>query len=398
MSIFEKDEISSLFAEVEDEPEQKPKPVTSSLFGDDDEELENNTEDDDDVEDASLFSDDDDSGNSDDTAEEDLEQDDDDGEKVKKGRKPKGTPTPFGKAYKTLIKNSDQEFLVYEGEEDREDYSEKEFIELVNQSTAHNVEKYVDATLNNIIDSFSPSVQKIIKSELRGVKVKDIIEDLKEYEEIESLPENPSNEEKEFLVKKFYKELAKEKGKNEAWVTKQVERIIDGDDLEEEFEDAKKHFDAVIEDRIAKKAEAKQKEEQEKLAFKQYHAHLVNEVLKEDDLFGIKLTKKHKDIIASTLASFRVRNTDKKEKMGLTAQIDALIHAQDKKTAYKTLALMSLAAVNPEGMIEVLNTNSETKVTKEAVKQLKIADKDIVRTSEKKKPLPSNKKSNSIFG
>lgn len=396
MSIFEKDEMSSLFAEIEDEPEVKSKIPTNSLFGDDDEDNEENPDTDDAVEDASLFSDDDDAGNSDDPDEEDLEEDDEDGDKVKKGRKPKGTPTAFGKAYKTLIKKSDQEFLVYEGEEDREDYSEQEFIELVNQSTAHNVEKYVDATLNNIIDSFSPSVQKIIKSELRGVKVKDIIEDLKEYEEIEAIPENPTNEDKEFLVKKFYKELAKEKGKNEAWVTKQVERIIDGDDLDEEFEDAKKHFDNVIEKRIAQKAELKQKEEQEKLAFKQYHAHLVNEVLKEDDLFGIKLTKKHKDIIASTLASFRVRNTDKKEKMGLTAQIDALIHAQDKKTAYKTLALMSLAAVNPEGMIEVLNNNSETKVTADAVRQLKIAGKDIVRTTEKKKPV--SKKPTSIFG
>lgn len=396
MSIFEKDEMSSLFAEIEDEPEVKSKIPTNSLFGDDDEDNEENPDTDDAVEDVSLFSDDDDVGNSDDTDEEDLDEDDEDGDKVKKGRKPKGTPTAFGKAYKTLIKKSDQEFLVYEGEEDREDYSEQEFIELVNQSTAHNVEKYVDATLNNIIDSFSPSVQKIIKSELRGVKVKDIIEDLKEYEEIESLPENPTNEDKEFLVKKFYKELAKEKGKNEAWVTKQVERIIDGDDLDEEFEDAKKHFDNVIEKRIAQKAELKQKEEQEKLAFKQYHAHLVNEVLKEDDLFGIKLTKKHKDIIASTLASFRVRNTDKKEKMGLTAQIDALIHAQDKKTAYKTLALMSLAAVNPEGMIEVLNNNSETRVTAGAVRQLKIAGKDTVRTTEKKKPV--SKKPTSIFG
>lgn len=392
MSIFETDEeLFNLFEEPEKEETKDP---TNSLFSDDDSDEDTDPDDPEkDVDDAaSVFSDDDGSD-----SDEDSEDDDEEKEKVKskRGRKPKDVPTPYGEAIKTLVENLD-EFLVYEGEEERVDYNKNEFVELLAANIDNKVEKYVNGTLENIINSFSPGVQKVIKAELKGVKVKDIIEDIREYEEIENLPENPTNEDKEFFVKKFYKELAKEKGKNEAWVTKQVERIIDGDDLDDEFEDAKKHFEKTIEERIEAKAKEKQKKEQEKIAFKQAHAHFVGEVLKEDEIYGIKLDKKKKDFIASTLASFQLRKTDNKEKMGLTAYIDQLIHAQDKKSSYQQLALMSLVAVDPKGVIEALKNSAQTEVTKDTVKQLKVADKSNFRLAEKKKTVSSVTRS--IFG
>lgn len=388
-SIFDDtNEISSLFEEVKPSEE---KPVsTGSIF----------EEEEDDTEEETSLEDEDEKSSPTSLFEEEEEEEEDEkkpSSNKKPGRKPKFSEevTPYGQAIKTLIKEVD-DFLIYEGEgeEDRDNYSEVEFVDLVKQNIDVKVEQYVESTLKQIVESFSPSIQKIITAELKGVKVKDLIEDIKEYEEIESLPSNPNAVEKENIVKKFYRELGKERGKSDEWANKQVERIVDNDDLEEEYKDAIKHFEQKIAAKIEAKEKAKEKEIQQKIAFKQHHAHVVNEVLKDNEIFGIALNKQDKNVIANVLAGFTVRNTDKKEKLNLTAIIDQLIHDQkNPKESYQTLALMALAGVNPKGMIDALKNSAETKVTQETVKKLKVADKKQVTLLEKKSSNPTTKKS-----
>ncbi len=389
-SIFDDSiETSSLFEEVK--PEETQSVLTGSIFEDEPEEpldSDKEIEEDADPTNISLFSEDDSDDSEEDTP-----------APKKPGRKPKFSEevTPYGQAIKTLIKEVD-DFLIYEGEgeEDRDNYTEVEFVDLIKQNIDTKVEEYVESTLKQIVESFSPSIQKIITAELKGVKVKDLIEDIREYEELESLPSNPNPVEKENIVKKFYKELGKERGKSDEWVNKQVERIVDNNDLDEEYNDAVKHFEEKISAKIQAKEAAKERELQQKIAFKQHHAHIVNEVLKDDEIFGIPLKKQDKQVIANVLAGFTVRNTDKKEKLNLTAIIDQLIHdKKNPKESYQTLALMSLAGVNPKGMIEALKNSTETKITQDTVKKLKVADKKQV-TLQDKKIVPS-KKSSSFF-
>lgn len=376
-SIFDTEEISSLFEEVT--PTEKSKPKTTSLFDiDEDAEEENVTTDATDPG-VSLF----DEGNADDT-----DEDTEEVKPVKKtpGRKPKEEVTPFGEAINTLVAEV-EDFLIYEEEDGavRTNYTKEEFVDLFNQNIDVKVEQYVEGTLKNIIESFSPSIQKIIQAELKGVKVKDLIEDIREYEDIESIPAKPSEGEKESIVKRFYKDLAKERGRDDEWVTKTVEKIIDRDDLDTEFEDAVKHFEKKIDERIKAKEDAKEKEILAKHQFKQHHAYVVNEVLKDNELFGIPLDKKDKQVIGDVLAGYVTRKTDNKEKLRLTAIIDQLIHdTKNQKESYQKLALMSLAVVNPQGMIKALKGAAETTVTQEAVKKLKVADKKQVVVPAKK--------------
>jgi hypothetical protein len=388
-SIFDLEDTTSLFEEVHTEESQneedhysgKNEPNTS-LF--DELEEEEDTENEIDPEEEDL--------------EDSLLEDKEKTPKVKK-TKPKEDPetsSGFGKGIKALIKNT-EDFLVFEGEEERDDYSEEEFVELYNANIDEKVNTYVESTLNNIINSFDPSIQKIIKGQLKGVKVKDIIDDIKEYEEVSSLPKNPTDSQKELIVKKYYKELAKEKKKSEEWVSKTVERIIDTDDLDSEYDDAVVHYEEKIQNKIEEEAKKKEIERQNTIKFKQYHSHVVNEVLKEDELFGIKLKKADKDVIGDVLAGFVIRNSDNKEKMKLTAIIDELIHdKKDPSGSYKKLALMTLAAVNPSGMIASLSDKAETKISTEGVKRLKVADKNLVATGKTtKKP---TRKTESFFG
>ena len=389
-SIFElNDDTSSLFNEVISEEQQQEENEYNS---------EGNSSS------FSLFENDEETDTSDSQEEEELD-DPEEGEgdeqpKPKTGKKKTtqeetSNTTSYGEVIQTLITDTD-EFLVYEGEEQRGDYSKEEFVELFNANIDSKVNQYVESTLTNIVNSFSPSIQKIIKAELRGVKVKDIIDDIKEYEEISSLPTNPSEREKEAIVRKYYKELAKEKNKSDDWVNKTVERIVDTDDLDSEYTDAATHYEGKIQEKIEAKAKEKEDQKEATLRFKQHHSHVVNEILKEDQLFGIKLKKQDKAVIADVLAGFVVRNSDKKEKMKLTAIIDQLISDKSNPTeSYKKLALMSLAAVNPEGMIATLSSNAETSVTQKTVKQLKVADKNIVSIPRQIQKTP--KKIKSIF-
>jgi hypothetical protein len=392
-SIFDLEDTSSLFEEVttEETNEQGSKdiPTNGSLFDieqDDDDENLSNLE--------GILN------NAEDPEE---EEDDDDPKKPKPAKKPKTksgekdeSTTSYGEAIQALIKDT-EDFLIYEGEEERTNYSKEEFVELLNANIDTKVNKYVESTLTNIVDSFSPSIQKIIKAELKGVKVKDIIDDIREYEEVSNIPENPSDNEKELLVKKYYKELAKEKNKSDDWVSKTVERIIDTDDLDSEYEDAAEHYEAKIQEKIEQKAKEKEREKENTIKFKQHHSYVVNEILKENELFGIKLKKQDKDLIGDVLAGFVTRTSDQKEKMKLTAIIDQLINdKKDQKTSYKKLALMALAAANPEGMISSLSNKAETAVTQAAVKQLKVADKNVASFNPKAKQ--TVKKLESFFG
>lgn len=297
-------------------------------------------------------------------------------EETEEDEKESGTGvTPYGEAISTLIANTDN-FLVYEGDEaDKKDYSRDEFVELFNHNINAKSQQIVEQTFEQIMTSLSPTAQRLITGELNGVKIKDIIADVAEYQEIEEIPENPSDSEKEKIVKTYYKRLAKDRGKDIEWVSKQLEKIIDRGDLDSEFEDARDVIQKDLDEKIAQKEAEVQAKKQEKEEFKKYHTYFVREALNEDNLFGLRLTPTEKNQVAGVLSTFAVRPSDKKEKLGITAMIDNFIHSENPKESYKILALMALAGSAPDKLIEKLRATAEKKVSNETIKKLKVADK-----------------------
>ena len=290
----------------------------------------------------------------------------------------------FGEAIQLLIKSND-EFLVYEGDEEgKTDYTPEQFVDLYQQNLKVQSEKMAETILEQAIFQLSPTMQKVLAGEFKGVNISDLVKELSDYQEIEKLPENPTPEEKEKIVRLYYNRLAKEKNKDAEWASKQVEKIIDRDELESEFEDAKAEISQDLENKQKEKEQAIVLKQKEKEDFKKYHTYFVNEALKEDNLFGINLSKSKKEQVANVLSTFAVRPTDKKEKLGLTALIDSYIHSENPKETYKILALMSLAAVAPNELVEQLKVSAEKKVTGETIKKLKVADK-VTPLEEKKK-------------
>ena len=305
-----------------------------------------------------------------------------------------GTNTSFGEAIQLLIKSND-EFLVYEGDDEgKVDYTPEQFVDLYQQNLKVQSEKIAETILEQAISQLSPTMQKVLAGEFKGVNVSDLVKELSDFQEIEKLPENPTEEEKEKIVRLYYNRLAKEKNKDASWANKQVEKIIDRDELESEFEDAKSEISQDLEKKQKEKEEAITLKQKEKEDFKKYHSYFVTEALKEDNLFGINLSKSKKEQVANVLSTFAVRPTDKKEKLGLTALIDSYIHSENPKETYKILALMSLAAVAPNELVEQLKVSADKKSANETIKKLKVADK-VTPIEEQKKQ--SFKKPGNIF-
>jgi len=379
-SIFDNStEIDSLFEAVEpkkekvEEVSEKP-----TLFSDD--ALGNGSDDDIDVTKTSLFENDDEESSSKETETEKEEV--------------SGDATPYGEVINTLIANTDG-FLVYEGDEEgKADYTKDEFLELFNYNVNARSQQIVEQTFQQIMSNLSPTAQRLVTGELNGVKIKDIIADVAEYQEVEEIPSNPSDAEKEKIVKTYYKRLAKERNKDAEWVSKQLEKIIDRGDLDSEFEDARDVIQKDLDEKIAQKEAEVQAKRQEKEEFKKYHTYFVREALSEDNLFGLRLTPTEKNQVATVLSTFAVRPSDQKEKLGITAMIDNFIHSENPKESYKILALMALAGSAPDKLIEKLRATAEKKVTNETVKKLKVADKiTSIDAGVKQKP----KKLGSIF-
>lgn len=280
-----------------------------------------------------------------------------------------------GEVIQLLIK-ANEEFLVYEDDEEgKTDYTAEQVVDLYQQNLKVQGEKLAETILEQAVSRLSPTMQKVLAGEFNGVTISDLVKDLSDYQEIEKLPENPSPEEKEKIIRLYYNRLAKEKNKDEGWAAKQVEKIIDRDEIESEFEDAKTEISQDLEKKQKEKEDEIALKQKEKEDFKKYHAHFVNEALKEDNLFGINLSKTKKDQIANVLSTFAVRPTDKKEKLGLTALIDSYIHSDNPKETYKILGLMALAAVAPNELVDQLKISAEKKVANKTIKQLKVADK-----------------------
>ena len=274
-------------------------------------------------------------------------------------------------------------------------YNEEQFADLFNQNVQLKGEKIAEAVLEEALSRLSPTMQKLVTGELQGIKIADIVKDLEDYQEIESIPENPTPEQKEKIVRKYYQRQEKERNKDQEWVNKQIEKIIDRDELDSEFEDAK---DVISQDLDKKQQEKQQeiiKQKQEKEQFKKYHSYYVGEALKEENIFGLKLTKPEKEQVATVLSSFAVRPTDNKEKLGLTALIDSYINSENPKETYKRLVLMTLAATAPDKLIQKLNIEADKKVTKESIRQLKTVSKEVTSLDEPKKQ--TIKKPGNIF-
>jgi hypothetical protein len=304
--------------------------------------------------------------------------------------------TPYSSVVKALLE-ADETFEIYDDvDKDKSDYTKEEVIELYNYNTSIKGQAIAQTILDEAISKLSPTLQKVITGELQGIKLADIAKDLEDFNEIESIPENPSKELKEKIVRKYYNRLATERKKDQEWVNKKIESIIDREELDDEFEDAK----TLISQDLDKKQKEKEAEiiqkQKEKEDFKKIHNYFVSETLKEENLFNIKLSKEQKGQIASVLSTFAVRPKDNKEKLGLTALIDNFIHNENPKESYKRLALMSLAAVAPDKLVESLKNSAQKEVANEAMRGFKTANNRSSSQVEEKK-ITTSKKVNSVF-
>lgn len=382
------EELSTLFEPtktegLDNQPTKAPKSMFKENSDDDDDEDEDEVEEK--IEEKAV-------------AEEKEDDEDDKAEDKAPAKKTPGRPkkaTVYGEGIKALI-DADTDFMIYQGDDDKVDYTKEEYIELFNENIRAKSEAMTEATITNILKTLSPTAQKLVTGELKGVKIADVIKDLEYYVDVESIPEDPTDAQKEKIVKAYYSKLAKERKKDSEWVTKQVEKVIDKGDLDSEFEDAKE----MILEELDKSLKLKEKEKEElakqKKAFREYNAYYTNEALKEDNIFGIKLSKEEKSKVANILATFQVRPSDNKEKLGITAMIDSLIHSENPKEAYKRLALMALAGTTPDQLIERLRSSAEKKEALKTEKILKVAPKNITQNAPPERR-ETPRKSGSIF-
>lgn len=369
-----------------------------SLFDDLSEDLDTT---DDEIEELSLMSDEED-----DDEDNDNNDDDKDDPKVVK-------PSLFDDSEKEVIEDEEEkellaqsykgvldtliekfeEFDVLEDHEERKSYTADEFIYVITENINNKSQTLAQNILDNAVAKLSPAVQKVVIGELNDVSLKELMQEASLLEELDSLPKNPTDIQKETLVRKYYLELAKEKNKDNQWVSNKIMKILKNDELDEEYDEAVSYLEEVINKKIEDKAKEKELKQLEKREFIKTHKQITNEILNEENIFGLKLSKEEKDNIANVLTSFVTRPKDSKEKLGITALIDTYIHSNQPKESYKKLVLMTLAAIKPDALIKKLKNASTTEVTKETHINLKTANRktpiSLTKTNKKKKQLNS---------
>lgn len=357
-----------------------------------------NLEEDDEESSKGMFEDDDEDLNIF-NVEEDDDDDDDESDDDDVRTTPKKSSGKAGQNKQLLesIVSLDPDFMVYDDHENRTDYSIEEVTDIFVQNSSVRAENMAKTALISVIEGLSPAVQKVVTAELQGIKLKDVLKEADILADIENIPSNPTEEDKERIVRRYYTKIAEAKNKDVRWVSSKIKLALEKDIIDDEFEEAKEYFEEEFDKITAAKAKELEEKEERSRKFKETHTKFVKETLSQEDLFGIKLTPSEKKVVGDVLAGFVVRDRDKKEKLALTALIDDMINHQNPKESYQRLALMALMAVKPKELITKLKGVGVTETTQKNFIKMKTPG-----SAEFKKPKlekPKNKESRrSVFG
>jgi len=102
--------------------------------------------------------------------------------------------TSYSEIVKSLLE-ADENFQIYDDvDREKSDYTKEEVVELYNYNTNLKAQTIAQTILDEAIAQLSPTLQKVVTGELNGIKLADIAKDLEDFNELESLPENPSKE------------------------------------------------------------------------------------------------------------------------------------------------------------------------------------------------------------
>lgn len=309
----------------------------------------------------------------------------------KRGRKSK--PTPYTEVVQKLIEKSEN-FAVYPGDEEKTDYNEEEVADLVLANISETSQELAGQIVEKVFSQLSPAMRKAVDAEFKGVKISDIASELMEQETLSEIPKDASDDVKENIVTKYYKELAKETSKSQDWIDKKVKIVLEGGYLDDEFEDAREYLNKKIEEKIAiKEKEAETLKEQDRRR-KTFFKENLQKAYESDDLL-INLNPAEKKAVYDSITNEYTRN-DGKKKLGIKAQLDMLMYdTENTEESYKKLALIStIQNMSYDEFIKRISDKVGTSVNVKMIKQLKTANRSTAgATPNKTNSFKSNTKS-----
>lgn len=280
------------------------------------------------------------------------------------------------------VLKSTVEYLVKKGV--WEDFDGREDLEITDEVYAElaskQIEQKVNSMFSELVDSTGDYGKAIISHIKDGGNPDEIIDIFKEQKEIESI-DTSSDEGKIKLISKYYNEILNWKPER---ISKYIQRVIDGEDLEVEFNDIEDKYTEYTQQKL-QEIEARRQEQNTKILEKQRE---FSEGIKTT-LTNLGYTDKEKKLIENSLFNH------KKTELGVTTDFN-LKFAELQRDPKKLVELVYFVMDN-ENYFKKVTKQAESKAAEKTFKFIKTSAASSKSTSDNIERSVKNKTQNLDF-
>lgn len=292
--------------------------------------------------------------------------------------RPKTDKTLIAKVLGKLIE--DKKLLPFDDELDEkgnkkeakkiEDYTEKDYLELIEGNLKHREEVLSKELPGKFIKALSPALQHLAHFELEGgTDLRPVLQAMLKVEETREL--DPTKEKDQEEIMRSWLNLTNvgtaEEIEEEIAATKDIPGA-----LEKKAKQFKPKLDAKHQEQITKElADQDARKKQSLEALQTYHDDIVS-VLKPAELNGIKLDNKTQSLLYNGLTSFQYQSALTGRPTNLLGFLIEKYQTVEPNRAMIAEVLWHLA--DPEGFKEQVKKAEKKATTEEAIRKLKIEE------------------------
>lgn len=292
--------------------------------------------------------------------------------------RPKTDKTLIAKVFAKLIE--EKKILPFDEELDEkgvkkeakkiEDYTEKDYLELIEGNFKHKEETLSKELPVKFLESLSPALQHLANFEYKGgTDIRPVLQAMLKVEETREL--DPTKEKDQEEIIRNWLSLTNvgtaEEIEEEITATKDIPGA-----LEKKAKQFKPKLDAKHQEQITKEiADQDARKKQSLEALQNYHDDIVA-VLKPSELNGIKLDNKTQSLLYNGLTSFQYQSALTGRPTNLLGHLIEKFQTVEPNRAMIAEVLWHLA--DPEGFKEQVKKAEKKATTEDAIRKLKIEE------------------------
>lgn len=276
----------------------------------------------------------------------------------------KGSYGSVGSAMRKMIE--DGRLLQLDGDKGVDDYSEQDWIDLLEANINEAVQNSTSQAFQEDFENMSPEAKALIQYERNGGKdVKNFMMAIANAKESSDLDSSTVSGQRD-IVRAYY--IKKRLFKSAASLEKELDRLEDSGDLQEKAEEFKPMLEEIQVDEVNRRLAEQERQKQSLQAQLRVYNESVYNTLNQDNLNGLHITAKTKNMIFNGLTNNGFQTASGK-------RTNLLYHLLEQKQYIKPdhalIAEVTWLLADPEGYKKAVSDTISKQIVNDTASKLK---------------------------